>query len=276
MAKNDWIVAGLNNPDFTPYDFSTIADMDLNNTQMLSADEYLKSDFIKNHDMFKDSSGKFSEEKFRQYHQHRTRDFQEFQENEYSKGPQLDMFDTDRTKDSRVKDIKLELGRHVNPDRQAIGIEGVRVWSDPTQTKSEIAQSQKIWDTAAGKFKDYSSNDKALSNGLFDWLDQVFSDPLVMAKWEEDGEHIDPITGMVQTHKKGDYKLNDKGTYYYETLNNRSPIGKEVLSVFDTLTVDGQGINKYDFFDSDDIKKSVPGVVVKNVVKLLPLFTPIG
>ena len=276
MAKNDWIVAGLNNPDFTPYDFSTIADMDLNNTQMLSADEYLKSDFIKNHDMFKDSSGKFSEKKFRQYHQYRTRDFKEFQENEYPKGPQLDMFDTNRTKDSRVKDIKLELGRHVNPDRQAIGIEGVRVWSDPTQTKSEIAQSQKIWDTAKGEFKDYSSNDKALSNGLFDWLDQVFSDPLVMAKWEDDGEHIDPITGMVQAHKKGDYKLNDKGTYYYETLNNRSPIGKEVLSVFDTLTVDGQGINKYDFFDSDDIKKSVAGVITKNVVSLLPLFTPLG
>lgn len=276
MAKNDWIVAGLNNPDFTPYDFSTIADMDLNNTQMLSADEYLKSDFIRNHEMFKDSSGKFSEKAFRQYHTKRLSDFMEFQEQEFPKGPQLDMFDTDRTNESRVKDIKLELGRHVNPDRQAIGIEGVRVWSDPTQTKSEIAQSQKIWDTAAGKFKDYSSNDKALSNGLFDWLDQVFSDPLVMAKWEEDGEHIDPITGMVQTHKKGDYKLNDKGTYYYETLNNRSPIGKEVLSVFDTLTVDGQGINKYDFFDSDDIKKSVTGVITKNVVSLLPIFTPLG
>jgi hypothetical protein len=51
------------------------------------------------------------------------------------------MFDTDRTKDSRVKDIRFEIGRHYNPDRQAVGIEGVRVWSDPTQTKSEIAQS---------------------------------------------------------------------------------------------------------------------------------------
>ena len=33
MAKNDWIVAGLNNPEFTPYDFSTIAELNLNNTQ---------------------------------------------------------------------------------------------------------------------------------------------------------------------------------------------------------------------------------------------------
>jgi hypothetical protein len=91
------------------------------------------------------------------------------------------MFDTDRTKESRVKDIRFDLGRHVNPDRQAVGIEGVRVWSDPTQTKSEIAQAQKIWDTNKQEFKDFSSNDKALSNGLFDWLEQVFSDPLVMA-----------------------------------------------------------------------------------------------
>ena len=276
MAKNDWIVAGLNNPDFTPYDFSTIAELDLNNTQMLSAEEYMKSNFIKNHDMFKDDSGNFSESKFKQYHQKRLEDFREFQEQEFPKGPQLDMFNTDRTKDSRIKDIRFDLGRHVNPDRQAVGIEGVRVWSDPTQTKSEIAQSQKIWDTKNNKFKDYSSNDKALSNGLFDWLGQVFSDPLVMAQWEEDGEHIDPITGLITKHNKGDYKLNDKGTYYYETLGDRNPIGKEVLSVFDTLTVDGEGINKYDFFDSDDIKKSVTGVIAKNVTALLPLFTPAG
>ena len=276
MAKNDWIVAGLNNPDFTPYDFSTIAELDLNNTQMLSAEEYMKSNFIKNHDMFKDDSGNFSESKFKQYHQKRLEDFREFQEQEFPKGPQLDMFNTDRTKDSRIKDIRFDLGRHVNPDRQAVGIEGVRVWSDPTQTKSEIAQSQKIWDTKNNKFKDYSSNDKALSNGLFDWLGQVFSDPLVMAQWEEDGEHIDPITGLITKHNKGDYKLNDKGTYYYETLGDRNPIGKEVLSVFDTLTVDGEGINKYDFFDSDDIKKSVTGVIAKNVTALLPLFTQAG
>lgn len=276
MAKNDWIVAGLNNPEFTPYDFSTIAELNLNNTQMLSADEYMKSSFIQNHNMFKDESGNFSEDKFKQYHQKRLEDFREFQEQEFPKGPQLDMFDTDRTKDSRIKDIRFDLGRHVNPDRQAVGIEGVRVWSDPTQTKSEIAQSQNIWDTKHNKFKDYSSNDKALSNGLFDWLGQVFSDPLVMAQWEEDGEHIDPITGLITKHNKGDYKLNDKGTYYYETLGDRNPIGKEVLSVFDTLTVDGEGINKYDFFDSDDIKKSVAGVIAKNVAALLPLFTPAG
>jgi hypothetical protein len=138
---NDWIVAGLNNPDFTSYDFSTIAGMDLNNTQMLPAEKYLESDFIKNHEAFKDSNGNFSEKKFKEYHKKRAQDFNEFQVQEYPKGLELDMFDTDRVSDSRVKDIRFEIGRHANPDRQAIGIEGVRVWSSPTQSKSEIAQA---------------------------------------------------------------------------------------------------------------------------------------
>jgi heat shock protein HspQ len=50
------------------------------------------------------------------------------------------MFDTNRTKDSRVKDAKFNIGRLVsNPDRQQIGIEGVNIWSDPTKSKSELA-----------------------------------------------------------------------------------------------------------------------------------------
>jgi hypothetical protein len=40
----------------------------------------------------------------------------------------------------------------------------------------------------------------------------------------------------------------------------------------DIITVDGQGLNKYDFFDSDDVEKSVPGVIAKNIVSLIPLF----
>jgi hypothetical protein len=80
MAKNDWIVASINNPDFTPYDFSTIAEMSLNNTQMLSEQEYLKSNFIKNHELFKDDTGNFSEKKFKQFYQHTLSTFGEFQE----------------------------------------------------------------------------------------------------------------------------------------------------------------------------------------------------
>ena len=62
--KNDWIVANLNNPDFTVSDFQNIADMSTSNTQMLSKDQYLKSDFIKSNEAFKDEQGRFSQKKF--------------------------------------------------------------------------------------------------------------------------------------------------------------------------------------------------------------------
>lgn len=272
MAKNDWIVAGLNNPDFTNSDFVNIADMTVDNTQLLSRDEYLKSNFIKNNPIFADANGKFSEEKFDQYYQKRVKDFGEFQDAEFSKGPALDMFDIDRTKDTPIQDVRFNIGRGVNPDRQAIGIEGVNVWSDPVFSRREIAKQNKVFNTATGKYEDYSVNDHTLVTSPLEWIKDLWKDPLVLATWDEDGTHIDEMTGMVREHKKGDAKLNNKGTYYYETLGGRSIIGKDVLSTFDTLTVDGEGINKYDFFDSNDIEKSVSGTIAKNVVALLPLF----
>jgi hypothetical protein len=44
------------------------------------------------------------------------------------------------------------------------------------------------------------------------------------------------------------------------------------------LTIDGQGLNNLDFFDSDDKEKSIGGTIMKNAVALAPLFIggPIG
>ena len=276
MAKNDWIVAGLNNPDFSTADFSNIADMSVDNTQLLSRDEYLKSNFIKNNPAFRDDNGQFSERKFDDYYKRRVEDFGDFQQGEFAKGPALDMFDIDRAKDTPVQDIHFDVRRGVNPDRQAIGIEGVNAWSDPVFSQREIAKQNRVFDTATGEFKDYTVNEHTFVENPIEWVKDQFRDPLVMATWDEDGEHVDPITGITRQHKKGDKKLNDKGTYYYETLNGRNVLGKDVLSTFDTFTVDGQGINKYDFFDSNDIEKSAAGTVAKNIVALLPLFTPVG
>jgi len=57
-------------------------------------------------------------------------------------------------------------------------------------------------------------------------------------------------------------------------LNGRSIYGREVLSGWDTLTVDGSAINKYDFFDSDDIDKSFRGSLMKSIVKVVPALIP--
>lgn len=274
---NDWIVANLNNSDFSVSDFHDIADMNVNNTQMLPREKYLKSPFIQNNPAFQTEDGKFSKDRFDQFYDDKLKTFQQFAEGRYPIGPALDMFDTNRTADSEVKDVGFNIGRIIsNPNRQKIGIEGVNTWSDPEKSVSELAQMSKVFDYEKGKYLDYSPNDRALFNGKHDyglgWLSSIFSDPLVEAVYEKDGTHIDPITKQEVQHKKGDHKLNEYGTYYYETLGGRSPIGKRILSLADTITIDGTGINKYDMFDSDDIEKSVGGVVAKNVAALVPLF----
>lgn len=274
---NDWLVANINNPDFTVSDFKNIADMSIDNTQFLKKDQYLKSDFIKNNPAFKGNDGQFSQKKFDQYYDQRLQDFKDFKNDKTPAGLELSVFDTLRTPNDKVRSNGLKIGRGYNPDRQKIGIEGVNVWSKPEQSRSEIAQTQKIFNTETGKFENWTPNDNALFNGKSDfglsWLKSLFSDPLVLAQYDEDTVDKDGTK-----HKKGDFKLNSEGTYYYETLGGRSPIGKQVLSSLDTLTVDGTKLNKYDFFDSDDIEKSVGGVIAKNVATLIPMFVggPIG
>ena len=274
---NDWLVANINNPDFTVSDFKNIADMSIDNTQFLKKDQYLKSDFIKNNPAFKGNNGDFDQKKFDKYYDQRLQDFQEFKNDKTPEGLELSVFDTLRTPNDKVRSNGLKIGRGYNPDRQKIGIEGVNVWSKPERSRSELAQTQKIFNSETGKFENWTPNDNALFNGKSDfglsWLKSLFSDPLVLAQYEEDTIDKDGTK-----HKKGDYKLNEEGTYYYETLGGRSPIGKQVLSSLDTLTIDGTKLNKYDFFDSDDIEKSVKGVIAKNVATLIPMFVggPIG
>lgn len=274
---NDWLVANINNPDFTVSDFKNIADMSIDNTQFLKKDQYLKSDFIKNNPAFKGNDGNFDQKKFDKYYDQKLEDFEQFKNDKTPAGLELSVFDTLRTPNDKVRSNGLKIGRGYNPDRQKIGIEGVNVWSKPEHSRSELAQTQKIFNSETGKFENWTPNDNALFNGKSDfglsWLKSLFSDPLVLAQYEEDTIDKDGTK-----HKKGDYKLNEEGTYYYETLGGRSPIGKQVLSSLDTLTVDGTKLNKYDFFDSDDIEKSVKGVIAKNVATLIPMFVggPIG
>ena len=188
---NDWLVANLNNPDFTVSDFQNIADMSTANTQMLSKDKYLKSDFIKNNDAFKDDNGQFSQRKFDDYYNQQLNRFQDFRTNNTPDGLEYDVFDVRRTPSSKVKKDNLSISKSLyNPDRQQIGIEGVNIWSDPELSKAEIAQSQQVFNTETGKFENYTPHDLALFNGKSDfglsWLKSLFSDPLVLATYDKD------------------------------------------------------------------------------------------
>ena len=60
MAKqNDWIIATMNNPELDTFDFKNLANMSLDNTQLLSKDAYLNSTEVRNNQLFQDENGNF-------------------------------------------------------------------------------------------------------------------------------------------------------------------------------------------------------------------------
>ena len=67
MLNNDWIVANIQNPDYTTGMFSK-AGLDTENTQMLSEDSYLKSNFIIKNPYFADKNGNFDKDKFHDFY----------------------------------------------------------------------------------------------------------------------------------------------------------------------------------------------------------------
>ena len=66
IKEHDWIVANINNPDFSNGDFRDVLGMTPDNTQILSMDEYMKSAFIT--DTFKNEYGNFDKEIFKNWY----------------------------------------------------------------------------------------------------------------------------------------------------------------------------------------------------------------
>lgn len=275
MKENDYILANLLNPDFTNQDFKEVLGLNLENTQILPYSSYVSSPFITQHDAFKNDDGTFSEQKFKNFYTNTIDKFSSFNLDD----PLLDnfeysFFDTSRMRKpgARIKDPGFKLSTVSNPDRITTGISGRNVREESELSRSEMAQQRKIWDSKEQKWLDYSPNDVALTANPLGWIKQLGSDPLVLATYNEAGEHKDPITGRVVKHEKGDLRLDNEGQYFYETLGDQSALGKQILSSLDILTVDGEGINKYDFIDSDGLDKSVTGVIAKTALSVAPLF----
>lgn len=274
MKQNDWIVATINNPTFDAGDFQHISDMTLDNTQLLSKDQYLKSRYIRENDLFKNSQGEFSEELFDRFYQGAAQKFAEFSTENIVDNYEYSMWDVMRPQKGKVKDVNFNLGIQQNPDHISIGVAGFNEVSKSDKSQRELAQNSKIFDPASGKYLDVSVNDLSLFSSPVEYFKSLFDEPLVYATYDQDETEIDPYTGNTVTHKKGEWKVNDEGEYYTERLNGRSLIGKQVVSATDYLTSENSSINKYDFFDSDDIEKSVGGTIAKNLAAVLPMFVP--
>lgn len=270
MAKeNDLLLNQLQNPMFNAYDFKQVG-LDVNNTSLEDKEVYKNLDFVKSNPLLQ-SDGAFDEAKFDVLYSTALNTYNQMAQNKVGEdiGSHAAFFRDNIyapvEKRAGIGSVNYEINRVSNPLRRQTSISRIDAITDSPLSVREIAQTQRVWDSKTNSWQD-SPNDG--------WWDN-WTHTRVLAQWDEDGTHVDPVTGETVEHKKGDKKLNDAGTYYYENLNGRSVYGREVLSKFDTLTTDGSAWNKFDVFDSDDKKKSLGGNLIKNAIKIVPAFIPV-
>ena len=276
MKQNDWLVASINNPNYSASDFRDLAGLTLDNTQFLSKEDYLQSNFIRDNKLFKDKDGNFKKEKFDQFYNMAAKNFIGFSSDDALNDYQYSMWDVTRPANGKVRNEDFSISRTVNPEQITIGVAGLQEMSNPTRSRRSLAQDSKIYDPESGKYLDKSVNDISLFSNPFEYIKSLFDEPLVYATYDQDTIETDPITGREIKHLKGEWKTNQYGQYYTEKLNGRNILDKTVVSASDYITSEHSPIQKYDFFDSDDLDKSTIGSIANNIVSLLPLATPIG
>lgn len=264
MKENDYFLNYIQNPTFSPTDFQYVG-LNADNTSIESKDTYKNLQFIQTNPLLQ-TDGKFDEHKFDVAYNNALYGWNQLTDTSTSKSivDQAQFYRNDifAPPSTRNQQPEFIIHRESNPNRQLKGFQAFNQQSSPQWSMREIAETQKVWDEKTKSWQE-SPNDSFFGH---------FSETRVLAQWDEDGTHIDPISGQEVQHKKGDKKLNANGTYYYENLGDRDIYGREVLSKWDTLTRDGSFANKFDFFDSDDLDKSIGGTAIKNIVKIVPAF----
>lgn len=272
---NDWVVAQMDNPTFDLQNFKDVG-LSADNTVLQDRNTYKNSQYVQ--DRFQ-SDGKFDETAFNKFYDNAVASYQAFANNQFEdeilSDIEFDPYNALRPKgaETKTRDIGFNIVKVQNPNRLKTSISRVGRTDEQEWSISELAQKERVFNYDTKQWEDYTPNDRTLFGNLGGFISSL-SEPLVIAQWDSEGYHTDPYTGRRIKHKKGDYKYNEDGNYYYETLGGREAYGKQFKSVFDSFTVDGSKGNKYDFFDSDGLDKSVTGTVMKTVTTLAPLFIP--
>lgn len=273
MKENDWLLNSISNPTFTITDFKNVG-LDISNTSFANEETYKKLPEIQQMPQFQ-TDGKFDEQKFHKNYLAAAYSFNNFTNSSYEEDvlKNIEYHRDNIFFDSKQRGDKPEVvfTKSPNPLRDYSNTIQLGKVTENKFSAREIAQKEKTllnpveYEKGADPIWGDSPNDS-----FFDLNTRV------LAQWDNDGEHIDLTTGEKVAHKKGDFKINENGSIFYENLDGRNIYNKDVLSRLDTITEDGSTLNKYDFFDSDDKEKSVFGSVMKVAATMAPLLTPIA
>ena len=272
MAENtkefDWFASWVKNPDLTINDFKKLG-ITPDTAEFKSKEDYENLPQVK--EAFKLENGEFDKDSFNKFYDNALLLYNNFAVSEYAPKA-TEMFgylnsQWDRPEGSKVMDTTPRFELMDKAPDQSLGIDFVNRYGPgpfAKQSAREIGQQQKVIDFETGEVLDWTPDDKS---GL---LDALFRPTLVLAAYDKD--ELDEKGNLI--HKRGDLKYNEDGLPYYETLGNRSISGKQVLTYSDSLTREGSWINKYDFFDSDGLDKSMVGTLAKTAFTVMPYLIP--
>lgn len=274
VKDKDLFLDMLENPNLTLEDMVSVGHS-AESSRFLEKSAYENSQRVRN--KFTDSEGNFKQDEFDKWYNLAANAYQQITDKDINMSlvnvTSFGESDITVSPDKRTLNTKPIVSFTPNPDRLTTSIYRIGKIGERERTQSELAQAEKILlnpveaasDPSKARWGD-APNDSWWGN---------FFDTQVLAQWDEDGEHIDPVTKQKVSHKKGELKLNDNGTYYYEALDGRDIYGRQVLNKMNTITTDGTFWNQYDFFDSDDIKeKSFVGSTAKNLALVGSMFIP--
>lgn len=273
---NDWFVVNAVEPNATLDDLKQMA-VSPENTGLNTKSYYEQLPTVQN--LFKNpNTGDFDNVAFENYYNNLVKTYNTFSTQQYSLNKFTDNllyseYNFLGPPQAKTKDYKIGITKIFNPTSSQIGIEGFGIWSESPLSLREVAQTQEV-KNQKGESLGFTPNDDDKSGIIDFYWDKFFGtkDTLALAQWTEDGTHIDPFSGSSIPHKKGDMRYNEYGKPYYETLEGKTPANRQILSPWDTITVDGSTQNAWDFMDSDGKNKNIIGTIMKSAAFITPYF----
>lgn len=146
MKEFDWMLESINNPSFTNSDFKSVG-INMNNTSLLSKEDYKNSTVIKENPVFQ-TEGEFDEVKFDNIYNHVLSNYNELSNDTYNEDVMSSaMFSSDNmfvAPEQRLKEPQLDIVNIQNPYKQTHGLIDIDSWSEQTKSEMEIAEGNKV------------------------------------------------------------------------------------------------------------------------------------
>lgn len=256
---NDWFASRLLNDDKDPAFLLTEGITPLN-SKMETPEFYKNKTKVK--ERFTKDNGDFDEDTFNKFYTAISKEF-EYLSAIDSENFVLDSYEKSSsnftTNFGKVKDQHIIVSVTPNPLKQSRGLTVWNKWSDPTISNREAAQTNQYFDPETNTWSSKTLNEL----GAFGLLNE---EALVYATWDEDGEHIDPMTKQKVLHKAGEWKTDEFGNFYAEKAGNKENLNKQFVTWSEVLTDDNSAWNKIDIFDSDSLDSNIPRTILRAAV----------